>query len=115
VLVAGMVACERVIAVEFMPRKSAQNVVSGTVTAVYVRETKDKWYYIVDIKIEEVERGELKVGDTCRTSYFQFRRFRDVRPNPAGPQEGQRVRAFFNQPGSNLYPKWLEVLPGGEE
>jgi hypothetical protein len=110
-LAAGTVACEPANAAEAWPRKSAQNVVTGTITAVYVRETRDKWYYIVEIKVEEVEKGELKEGDTCRATYSQFRRRNDVHPNPAGPKEGQRVKAFFDQQGRGAYPKWMDALP----
>ena len=46
-------------------RSQATHVVLGTVAGVYVREEKDTRYYLVEVAIEKVEKGEgFKPGGT---------------------------------------------------
>jgi hypothetical protein len=67
-LLPGPVSAERPV----QKRDRADYVLSGPVTAVYARDTKGYWQFIVEIRIEKVYKGSgLKKGDTFRAFCYQ--------------------------------------------
>jgi hypothetical protein len=102
-------------------RKQADYVISGTVHAVYVQDTKGYRMYVVEIKVEEVEKGaRLKKGDTFRAFCYQLKEgFGGLEYDTAGhtavPKVGQRIKAFVKDGrGRNegIYPDWFDVIRG---
>ncbi len=103
-------------------RKKADYVISGTVKAVYVQDTKGYRRYIVEMKVEEVEKGAgLKKGDTFRA--FCYKRKKgfgdegeyDTAGHTAVPKEGQRIKAFVKHArgyNEGIYPDWFDVIRG---
>ena len=100
-------------------REAATYVVSGTVQAVYVRETKGYREYIVELTIEQVGKGEgLQKRDCFRAFCYQRKQGAgglefDTAGHKTIPQEGQRVQVFVNRAnGRNegVYPDWVDVL-----
>jgi hypothetical protein len=120
-------------------RSEATHVVLGTVEGVYVREQKGTRYYLVEIAIEKLEKGEgFKPGGTfyvgCyvrNPDYYKGKKLTkqeqkqlDLQgPGYDGvPKEGQRVRVYAKheavyangRPGkyNGIYPDWYEVIKG---
>jgi hypothetical protein len=100
-------------------RDKADYVISGPVQAVYLQDTKGYRRYIVEIKIEDVEKGAgLKKGDTFRALCYQRKEgFGGLEYDTAGhkaiPSEGQKIKAFVkNGHGYNegIYPDWFDVI-----
>ncbi len=100
-------------------RGTADYVISGTVWAVYVQDTKAYRNYVVEIKVEEVEKGTgLKKGDTVRAFCYQRKEgFGGLEYDTAGhtavPKEGQRIKAFvkgLRGRNEGIYPDWFDVL-----
>lgn len=120
-------------------RNAATNVVLGTVAGVYVREEKDTRYYLVEIAIDKVEKGDgFKPGGTFYVGCYQWipdyykgkkltkeeqkhLEFRGAAYDGV-PKEGERVRVYAKhdavysngRPGkySGIYPDWYDVLKG---
>jgi hypothetical protein len=100
-------------------RDKADYVVSGTVNAVYARDTKGYKQYIVEIRVEQVDKGaRLKKGDIFRAFCYQRKEgfggmeF-DTSGHKAVPKEGQQIKAFVNSgSGYNegVYPDWFDVI-----
>jgi hypothetical protein len=120
-------------------RERATHVVLGTVAGVYVREDKDNRYYLVEVAIEKVEKGDgFKAGGTfyvgCylhNPDYYKGKKLtpqeeRQLALRGPGydgvPREGERVRVYARhdaahangRPGkySGVYPDWYEVVKG---
>jgi hypothetical protein len=120
-------------------RSKATHVVLGTVAGVYAREETDTRYYLVEVAIEKVEKGEgFKPGATFYVGcylqipdYYKGRKLTEGQRRQltfgAGaysgvPKEGERVRVFAKhdavyangRPGkySGIYPDWYEVVKG---
>lgn len=99
-------------------REQADYVVTGVVTAVYSQETTGYRNFIVEIKVEEVEKGDgIKKGDTFRAFCYKRTARASIQFDTAGhttvPEEGQRVKAFVNRArGRNegVYPNWIDIL-----
>jgi hypothetical protein len=101
-------------------RDRANYVVTGTVQAVYTRDANGYLNHLVEIKIEEIDKGTgLKRGDALQVSCFQ-RKPAAGTPLPgasghkAPPQEGQRIKAFVIARGgvnAGVYPNWFDLLP----
>jgi hypothetical protein len=121
------------------PRSKATHVIVGTVEGVYVSEEKGTRYYLVELAIEKVEKGEgFKAGGTFYVGCYlwtpgydkgtklteeQKKRlaFRGAAYDGV-PSKGQRVRVYARhdavyangRPGkySGVYPSWFEVVKG---
>lgn len=118
-------------------RSRATHVVVGTVEGVYVREEKDIRYYLVEIAVEKVEKGEgLKPGQAfyvgCylyNPDYYKGKKLTDAvrrqlalrgAPYDGVPKEGERVRVYAKHSVlyangrqgkyDGVYPDWYEVV-----
>ena len=100
-------------------REQADYIVSGLVTAVYGRETTGYREYVVEIRLEQVEKGTgFKSGDTFRAFCYQRKEGKtglefDTAGHKTVPQEGQRVKAFaIRGRGRNegVYPDWVDIV-----
>ena len=105
-------------------KKSASFIVTGRVSKVFKRrDPREHNEFLVQIRIEVVERGEgFREGDVIYA--FAFQRRPDGRPETAAaghraiPKEGQRIRAWIRHSKGEmkaLYPEWFEVLTPSEE
>lgn len=102
-------------------RDKATYVLTGRVQAIYARETPGYRQFIVELKVENVIKGEgVEPGDTFRAFCYKLRE--DVEPSETFdtmghkiiPRIGQRVRIYVNNGrGHNegVYPDWVDVLP----
>jgi hypothetical protein len=118
-------------------RSQATHVLVGTVAGVYTREEQDTRYYLVEIAVEKVEKGEgFKPGGTFYVGCYLWvpdyhegkrltegeqrrRAFRGAAYNGV-PKEGERVRVYAKhdavyangRPGkyTGIYPDWYEVV-----
>lgn len=118
ILHAGLVFADRPIE----QREKADYVFSGKVTGVYSREAEGYSNYIVEIKVDEVEKGAVNKNDYFRA--FCYRR----KPRKGGlqfdtaghttvPKEGQRVKAFVTKGygwNEGIYPDWVDILDGNK-
>ena len=111
----GVVRAER----PTQKRENADYVVTGTVTAVYSQETDGYRNYIIDIRVEKVEKGAgLKKGELFRAFCYQRKPGKgglkyDSRGHTQVPKEGQKVKAFVNRARGlyeGVYPNWFDVL-----
>jgi hypothetical protein len=103
-------------------RKSADYVIFGTVQAVYVQDTKAYRKYIVEIKVQGVEKGtRLKKGDTFRAFCYQRKKGfggegeYDAAGHTAVPRLRQRIKAFVKDGrgyNEGIYPNWFDVIKG---
>jgi hypothetical protein len=120
-------------------RRQATHVVVGTVAGVYVREEKDTRYYLVEIAIEKVEKGEgFKPGETFYVGcylripdYYKGKKLTEKEQKQLAlrgaayngvPKEGERVRVYAKHDAvyangrrgkySGIYPDWYEVVKG---
>lgn len=100
-------------------REKADYVLTGPVQALYIQESKGYRSYIVEIKVEEVEKGEgLKKGDTFRAYCYQRKEGKgglefDTDGHKVVPKQGQRVKMFVMHGGGHnegCYPDWIDVL-----
>ena len=100
----------------------ADFVVVGKVTKVFHRDFSSEDQYVVQIRIEEVEKGEGYREKEYIFAYA-FQRKSGLPPEPSAsghsniPEEGQRIRArIMSRKGEMeaLYPEWFEVLPTTE-
>jgi hypothetical protein len=105
-------------------REQADYVVSGVVTAVYGRETTGYREYVIEIIVEQVEKGTgIKKGDTFRAFCYQRKKGKgglefDTAGHKTVPKEGQRVKAFVNRAGGRnegAYPDWIDIIRGTQE
>jgi hypothetical protein len=121
------------------PRNSATHIVVGTVEGVYARDEKDTRYYLVEIAIEKVEKGEgFKPGETFYVGcylwipdYYKGKKLTEQQqkqltfrgsPYSGVPKEGERVRVYAKHDAvyatgrrgkySGIYPDWYEVVKG---
>jgi hypothetical protein len=118
-------------------RDQATHVVVGTVAGVYMREEKDTRYYLVEIAIEKMEKGEgFKAGETfyvgcylLNPDYYKGKVLTEDEKKQLAlrgsaysgvPKEGERIRVYAKhdavyangRPGkySGIYPDWFEVV-----
>lgn len=105
-------------------RENAAFVVTGVVEAVYVQEAKNYRNYIVELRVEQVEKGTgVKKGDTFYA--FCYRRKAGVDAFEADssghrdvPEERQRVKVFTKNNGGQhegIYPDWFDALPAAKK
>ena len=120
-------------------RSEATHVILGTVAGAYVREKGDTRYYLVEIAIEKVEKGEgFQPGGTFYVECYlwtpDYYKGKKLTPEEEKllafrgaqycgvPKEGERVRVYAKhqakyangQPGKydGIYPDWYEVVKG---
>jgi hypothetical protein len=111
----GVVRAER----PTQKRENADYVVTGTVTAVYSQETDGYRNYVIDIRVDKVEKGAgIKKGELFRAFCYQRKPGKgglkyDSRGHTQVPKEGQKVKAFVNRARGlyeGVYPNWFDVL-----
>ena len=99
-------------------REDADIVVSGRVLAVYARESEGYREYIVEIQVEQVEKGAgVAPGDIFRAYCYQRKEGKgglqfDTAGHTKVPKEGERVKAYVKRgAGRNegIYPDWIDV------
>ena len=103
-------------------RTDADYVIVGNVDAVYVRDAGAYWNYIVELKVEGVEKGNgLKPGDTFRAFCYHHKPgkggFFDEAGHDAVPREGQRIKAYISRGNGRhegIYPNWFDPAPAGK-
>jgi hypothetical protein len=102
------------------PKAEATLVVTGTVGKVYANTDLENINYIVEIRIETVEKGAgFKAGDIVDVRCFQRKESAPLVPAAHGhqdlPKEGERIRAYLNLREGNIYegayPSWIDRLP----
>ncbi len=102
-------------------REQADYILSGVAAAVYARKTTGYWEYIVEITVEQVEKGAgIKTGDPFRAFCYQRKEGKgglefDTAGHNTVPKAGQQVKAFINQAGGRnegVYPDWIDILVG---
>jgi hypothetical protein len=101
-------------------RENADYVLTGLVTTVYTLEGQGYNNYIVEIKVENVEKGDgIKKGDTFRAFCYQpngkgkLSPFDDHHGHKIVPKGGQEVKVFVNRAGGRnegVYPDWVDIL-----
>ena len=99
-------------------RADATYVITGNVDRVYQHTTSRYRYYIVKIRVEQVDRGKgVKPDDIFYASCFQRRPNAPLEPSPQGhraiAREGQKIKAYVNDRGGEnegVYPDWFDVL-----
>jgi hypothetical protein len=118
-------------------RSRATHVIVGTVAGVYTRDEEDTRYYLVEIAIEKVEKGEgFKPGGTFYVGCYlwvpdyhkgkKLTKDEEKRLAFRGaaydgvPKEGERIRVYAKhnavyangRPGkySGIYPDWYEAV-----
>jgi hypothetical protein len=101
-------------------RSRADYVLTGLVTAVYSHDTKGYRQFIVEVRVEKVQKGAgLKKGDLFRAFCYQRKEgVNGLEFDTAGhktvPTEGQRVTIYVNHArglNEGVYPDWVDVLP----
>lgn len=98
--------------------KDATHIVVGTVDRVFHRESKEQNQYIVQLKVQSVERGKsLKKGDMLLVYCFQRKSSATPIPAEGGhkaiPREGQQIRALAKPRNGlleGIYPNWFSVV-----
>lgn len=99
-------------------REQADYVVSGVVTAVTSHESAGYRNYVIEIRVEEVEKGAgIKKGETFRATCYRRTAKASLQFDSAGhttvPREGQQVKAFVMRAGGRnegVYPNWIDIL-----
>lgn len=100
------------------PVSKADYIVVGKVTKVFHRDFSSQDQYVVQIRIEEIEKGEgYRPRDFIFAYAFQRKSGLPPEPSASGhsaiPEEGQRIRARIKRGNGEmeaLYPEWFEVL-----
>ncbi|MGC1275319.1 MAG: hypothetical protein WBC44_16555 [Planctomycetaceae bacterium] len=100
------------------PVSKADFVVVGKVTKVFHRDFSSQDEYVIQIRIEEIEKGEgYRLRDLIFAYAFQRKPGLPLEPSASGhiaiPEEGQRIRARIKRGNGEmeaLYPEWFEVL-----
>jgi hypothetical protein len=94
--------------------------VSGLVKGVYTRDEGHYHHYIVEVVVDEVEKGkDLEAGKTLYVYSFDRKRNAPLEPSASGhedpPKKGQRIKAFVKDGKGRheaIYPNWYdEVQP----
>ena len=114
--------------------EDATHVVTGIVQSVFTRETNEQTQYIVEIKVDQVERpASLKPGELLSIYCFQTKVDELARQkgkigaalgligengHRAVPKEGQRIRASAKPRHGRLegiYPDWFTVVESNNQ
>ncbi|CAN5292880.1 hypothetical protein BH23VER1_BH23VER1_12390 [soil metagenome] len=97
---------------------SASHVVTGTVSKVFQRDSTEDSEFLVEIKIQSIEKGAgYAKGDYIFAYAYQRKADAPLVPASSGhssiPTEGQLIRACIKRGNGQmeaLYPDWFEVL-----
>lgn len=97
--------------------EEATHIVTGTVAKVH-REHGDYDEYLVQIKIDDIKKGEgFEPRDTPFAYVFDRKAGAPAVPSASGhhgvPKEGERIQALVQLRrgvAEGLYPDWFEVL-----
>jgi hypothetical protein len=100
------------------PPASAAHVVTGEVRKVFHRDGGSVDEYVVQIRIDGIEKGKgYDPGDTIYAFAFRRKPGLGELPSASGhtavPKEGQRIRAQIKRGKGQmeaLYPDWFNVL-----
>jgi hypothetical protein len=98
-------------------RDKADFVVTGVVQGVYLRDEKNYHNYIVELLVDDVEKGEgLEPRYTLYVSCYKRKTSAPPEPSAGGhksvPKEGQRIKAFVKDGRGKhkaIYPNWFDV------
>jgi len=105
-------------------RAKADFVVTGVVRGVYVRDEKNYHNYIIELQVDEVEKGKnLEPRDTLYVSCYKRKSTAPQEPSAGGhraiPKEDQRIKAYVKDDRGKhnaIYPNWFdEAKPAGKE
>ncbi len=98
-------------------QSAADIVVTGTVEGLYQRSKGDYVNYVVELRVESVDKGkDLAKGATVYVYCFNRKPNAPQIPSASGhaiPQEGERIKAFFKDGQGKheaIYPYWFEEL-----
>jgi hypothetical protein len=105
-------------------RSKATHVLTGTVEAVFVSESKTVRSYIVAINIESMDKGDgYKEGERFYASCYQRKKSDKVLDknellaydpgHDLVPEIGQRIKVFVHRRGGKfegVFPDWVDVL-----
>jgi hypothetical protein len=100
-------------------RSDAAFVFDGVVESVELTKEEGVDYYLVEVKITKVHKGDLTAGNVFKVSCFQVKKFKPGTTGAAGhyaiPNKGDKIKAYANkheQRGGReaLYPNWFEKL-----
>jgi hypothetical protein len=105
-------------------RDKADFVVTGVVRGVYLRDEGHYHNYIIELAIEEVDKGKnLEPRDTFYVHCFKRKSTAPQEPSAGGhrviPKEGLRIKAFVKGDRGKhnaIYPNWFdEAKPARNE
>jgi hypothetical protein len=99
-------------------RTKADFVAAGVVNGVYTRDEGHYYHYIVEVFVDEVEKGpNLAVGKTLYVYSFDRKKDAPLETAASGhedpPKKGQRIKAFVkDRKGKHeaIYPNWYDEL-----
>jgi hypothetical protein len=104
-------------------RKTASHVVTGTVRGVYAEDSEYYRSFIVEIALENVEKGDgLKAEHVLYASCYQRKPGIDLAAVQEGadsaghtnvPKRGEKIRAFLSHRRGRyegVYPDWVDIL-----
>jgi hypothetical protein len=100
------------------PREKADYVVTGVVEGVYARDQGHYHNYVVELRLDSVEKGkQLKAGTTLYVSCFRRKASAPQEPSAGGhkppPKEGQRIKAYVKDGKGKhpaIYSNWYDEL-----
>lgn len=100
-------------------RDTAKYVFEGVVESVEKAADGEHDWYLVQIKVTKIQKGDLKAGDVFKATYYALARpkpktFASVGHNGA-PAKGDRVKAFVSKHETHggfegVYPDWFDKL-----
>ena len=99
-------------------RAKADFIAAGVVKGVYTRDEGDYYHYIVELTVDEVEKGkDLDAGSTLYVYSFDRKKSAPPEPSASGhedpPKRGQRIKAFVKDGKGRheaIYQDWYDVL-----
>ncbi|HEY1859452.1 MAG TPA: hypothetical protein VGG61_03815 [Gemmataceae bacterium] len=111
-------------------RSKATHVVLGKVEGVYARDERDTRYYVVEIAVEKVEKGDnvkpgemfyvrcyLRIPDHYKNTKLSEKEQERIALRGPGydgvPKEGERVRVYARSGEGKydgIYPDWYDVV-----
>ena len=100
--------------------EDATHIITGVVDRVFQRESKEQDQYVIQIRVESVERGKgVKDADVLLVYCFQRKASASSIPAESGhkaiPKEGPRIRALAKPRHgvlAGLYPDWFQPISG---
>jgi hypothetical protein len=105
-------------------RDKADFVITGVVRGIYLRDEKNYHTYIVELTVDEVDKGKkVEPRDTFYVSCYKRKASAPPEPSPGGhraiPKEGHRIKAFVKDDRGQhnaIYPNWFdEATPARKE